>query len=68
MTLHVDRRDFSKGVLTAGAMAALPASARPFGANERVRPGFVGIGNRGDQLLDAFLVHPNCEAVAFADV
>jgi len=68
MGTNVDRRDFSKGVLAAGALAALPASARPFGANERVRLGFVGIGNRGDQLLDAFLVHPDCEAVAFADV
>ncbi len=68
MTLPLHRREFSKGVLAAGALAALPASARPFGANERVRLGFIGIGNRGDQLLDAFLVHKDCEAVAFCDV
>ena len=38
-----------------------PASAPPcrpagsLGANERVRLGFIGLGNRGDQVLDAFL-------------
>jgi len=68
MTSSLDRRDFSKGVLAAGALASLPASARPFGANERTRLGFIGVGNRGDQLLDAFLTHADCQAVAFCDV
>jgi predicted dehydrogenase len=30
--------------------------------------GFIGVGNRGDQLLDAFLVHPDSEVVAVCDV
>jgi predicted dehydrogenase len=68
MSSPLDRRDFGKGVLAAGALAALPASARPFGANDRVRVGFIGIGNRGDQLLDGFLVHKDCEVAAFCDV
>src|SRR5262249_21675994 len=38
------------------------------GSNERVRLGFIGVGNRGDQLLDAFLVHPDAEVVALCDV
>jgi predicted dehydrogenase len=50
--------------------AALTAASysKVFGANDRVRLGFVGVGNRGDQLLDAFLVHKDCEPVAFCDV
>jgi predicted dehydrogenase len=38
------------------------------GANERIRLGFIGVGNRGDQLLDAFLVHKDAEVVALCDV
>lgn len=68
MTTPIDRRDFAKTLAVAGSLAALPASARPLGANDRVRLGFVGVGNRGDQLLDAFLTHADCEAVAFCDV
>ena len=33
-------------------------------ANERVRLGFIGLGNRGDQVLDAFLQHPDAEVAA----
>src|SRR5262249_29165476 len=43
-------------------------SARALGANDRVRLGFIGVGNRGDQLLDAFLTHKDCEVVAFCDL
>jgi predicted dehydrogenase len=38
------------------------------GSNERVRLGFIGVGNRGDQLLDAFLVHKDAEIVTLCDV
>ena len=48
------RRDFTKSVILAGATTALGA-ARVAGAAERVRLGFIGLGNRGDQVLDAFL-------------
>ena len=50
----LSRRDFTK-LGAAGVATALSAS-RVFGANERVRLGFIGIGNRGDQVLDAFLL------------
>jgi hypothetical protein len=39
------RRDFSKSAAVAGAAAAL-APSRVLGANDRVRLGFVGLGNR----------------------
>jgi predicted dehydrogenase len=54
----------------AAAAVALPALTytKALGANDRVRLGFVGVGNRGDQLLDAFLGHKDCAAVALCDV
>jgi predicted dehydrogenase len=61
------RRDFSKQVALAGVGAAL-AGSRVLGANERVRLGFIGVGNRGDQVLDAFLHHKDCEVVALSDL
>lgn len=61
------RRDFTKTVLMAGASTALAAS-RAAGANERVRLGFIGVGNRGDQVLDAFLEHGDAEIVAVCDL
>jgi predicted dehydrogenase len=54
-------------MVLAGASTALGA-ARAAGANERVRLGFIGVGNRGDQVLDAFLVHPDAQVVAVCDL
>lgn len=68
MTTRIDRRSFGKNVAAVGTLAAMSASAHALGANERVRLGFIGVGNRGDQLLDGFLVHKDCEVVAIADV
>ncbi|HYH68317.1 MAG TPA: Gfo/Idh/MocA family oxidoreductase [Urbifossiella sp.] len=60
---RVSRRAF------AAAAAALPAAsyAQIPGANARVRLGVIGVGNRGDQLLDAFLTHPDQAVVAVCD-
>jgi predicted dehydrogenase len=38
------------------------------GANERVRMGYIGLGNRGDQVHDAFLEHGDNETVAVCDL
>src|SRR5215472_12236952 len=61
------RRDFNKTVAAAGVGTALSRS-RVLGANDRVRLGFIGLGNRGDQVLDAFLAHKDAEAVAVCDI
>jgi predicted dehydrogenase len=61
------RREFAKTITIAGAGAAL-SRARVWGANERVRLGFIGLGNRGDQVLDAFLKQPDAEVVAICDL
>lgn len=41
---------------------------RIIGANEKVRVGFIGIGNRGSQLMNIFMKQPNCEVAALCDV
>src|SRR2546428_3555972 len=61
------RRDFSKGLARAG-LAAAASRARVLGSNDRVRLSFIGLGNRGDQVLDAFLTHPDAEVVAISDL
>jgi predicted dehydrogenase len=61
------RRDFGKAAAAAGLATALSAR-RAHGANERIRIGFIGVGNRGDQVLDAFLKHKDAEIVALCDL
>ena len=63
----LSRRDFTRTLTAAGASAAL-ASWRTPGANDRVRIGFIGLGNRGDQVLDAFLKQPDAEVAAICDL
>ena len=50
----ITRRQFGKSAAAAWLSTAAGA-ARVLGANDRVRLGFIGLGNRGDQVLDAFL-------------
>src|SRR5215216_3061659 len=61
------RRQFTKAITVVGASAAL-SRFRVLGANDRVRVGFIGLGNRGDQVLDAFLAHPDAEVSAICDL
>ena len=42
-------------------------SSRIFGANDRIRVGFIGIGNRGSQLLGLFMKQSDCEVAALCD-
>jgi predicted dehydrogenase len=65
----INRRTFHKQAVAIGALASLPSTRlMALGSNERVRLGMIGVGNRGDQLLDALLVHKDCEIAAFCDV
>jgi predicted dehydrogenase len=61
------RRDFAKTAAAAGFSTAV-SRARVLGANDRVRLGFIALGNRGDQVLDAFLAHKDAEVVAICDI
>ena len=58
------RRDFTR---TAGLATALSYS-RVRGANDRVGVGYIGLGNRGDQVHDAFLEFGDQQTAAVCDL
>jgi len=61
------RRNFLGKVATGiGTFAAVPR--RVFGANDRIRVGFIGFGARALDLLNHVRACPNTETVAFCDV
>jgi predicted dehydrogenase len=69
------RRRFLKNTTTSAAAVTLGLnviSAPPIGAargaNEKIRVGFIGVGNRGSQLLDGFLKQDDMEVAALCDV
>src|SRR5579864_1326765 len=64
---QITRRTFTRSA----ALAGLAAATRMSGAqqsNDRIRLGFIGLGNRGDQVLDAFLTHKDAQVVAICDL
>jgi predicted dehydrogenase len=62
------RRGFLKqAALGTAAFLAYPHS-RVLGANDRVRVGMIGLGNRGQDLLEEVVKVPNIQLVAMADV
>ena len=63
----MNRRNFVSSIAAAGAVLALP-KARAIGANDRIRFGLIGCGDRGQQDLKEALSRPNVECVAVADV
>src|ERR1035441_6269740 len=62
--MDLSRRDFTRG---AGQATALSYS-RILGANDRVRVGYIGLGNRGDQVHEAFLEHGDQQPLAVCDL
>ena len=73
MPERITRRKFHKS--TAAAALGLAAStttaasaAKVLGANKRKRLGFIGVANRGGQLIDGFMAHDDIEVVALCDV
>jgi len=63
----MDRRNFlSNATKGAVALAAFP-SMRALGANDRIRIGLIGAGDRGMEDLAEALKQPNIECVAVAD-
>ncbi|HJZ94662.1 MAG TPA: Gfo/Idh/MocA family oxidoreductase [Gemmataceae bacterium] len=64
---EITRRDFTRAA-GATAVATALSAGRVLGANDRVRLGFIGLGNRGDQVLDAFLPHKDAQVVALCDI
>ena len=69
----ISRRDFiTKSTLAAAGLSlstgVFPASGKVLGANDKIRMGFIGVGNRGSQLLNLFMSHPDCEIAALCDI
>ncbi len=71
----MNRRDFIEqvgiGIVALGASPGAPSLAadrRIIGANDRIRIGLIGAGDRGQEDLKEALRHPNIECVAVADV
>ena len=70
------RRDFLKnsaaaaaagGALTVETTGA-PSIQKVSGANDKIRVGFIGVGNRGSQLLEGFMAQKDCQVAALCDV
>jgi len=69
------RREFigKAGIMTAGmslGVTSLSAASynRVPGASDKIRMGFIGIGNRGSQLLKLFMDQPDQEVAALCDI
>ena len=63
----MQRREFIRcGTMAASAMV-VPNILRA-GSRERVRMGFIGVGNRGTQLLQIFMQNKAVEVTALADI
>jgi predicted dehydrogenase len=60
------RRKFIGNVAT--GLAGSFATGRVLGANERLRVGIIGVGDRGTQLAREVLACPGVEIAAFADI
>src|SRR3954453_13547697 len=61
------RRSFLKQAAIGAAVLAYP-SARVLGANDRVRVGMIGVGDRGNDLLDQVRKLSNVDLLVMADV
>jgi predicted dehydrogenase len=66
MSTMTRRRFVEAGALVAGVAAT--GAARAQGADGRLRLGFIGVGNRGSQLLAATLPNEDVDVVALCDV
>ncbi len=62
------RRAFIKsGMATAGTLA-MPAIVKAENAEQKIRMGFIGVGNRGTQVMHLFMNYPDVEVTALCDV
>ena len=66
--MTTNRRQFMAGTLAAAGIAVSPRMAGAVGANDKIRMGFIGVGNRGSQLLHLFMAQPDVEVAALCDV
>ena len=65
---RVSRREFVGAVGGSAALVAARGVSGAVAANDKIRLGLIGAGNRGNQLLDTFLKRPEVDVIALADV
>ena len=70
-----DRRKFIKqsalstaGLAMSTGVFSAPYSQKVIGSNDKIRIGFIGLGNRGSQLLNWFMKNKDVEVAAYCDV
>ena len=70
-----NRRKFIKqsvlstaGLSIGNEVFSAPFSQKVLGSNNKIRLGFIGLGNRGSQLLNWFMQNDDVEIAAFCDV
>ena len=70
-----DRRKFIKqsalstaGLAMSTGVFSAPYSQKVIGSNDKIRIGFIGLGNRGSQLLSWFMKNKDVEVAAYCDV
>ncbi len=76
MMNRTTRREFIKKSSLAVASLSLASTGFPaidvkgriIGANDKIRIGFIGVGNRGSQLMHLFMQNSDCEVAALCDV
>lgn len=56
------------GIALGGSKLSASVYSRAMGSTEKIRMGFIGLGNRGSQLLRLFMQHPDVETAAFCDI
>lgn len=70
----INRRNFITKTSVAAAGISLGLNIKQAkgiltpGPNDKIRVGFIGVGNRGSQLLRLFMAQPDCEIAALCDV
>jgi predicted dehydrogenase len=47
---------------------AFPGKVQKVGASDKIRVGFIGVGNRGSELLNLLMRQPDCEVAALCDI
>ncbi|NLY00825.1 MAG: Gfo/Idh/MocA family oxidoreductase [Rhodopirellula sp.] len=68
MNPQMTRRTFTKSGMAAALGVTALGATRVLGANDRVRMGVIGTGNRGRQVMAFFQKHSDCEIAAVCDV
>ena len=73
--INSKRRKFIKhsalstaGLALGSKVFSVPYDKKVLGSNDKIRVGFIGLGNRGSQLLNWFMKNKDVEVAAYCDV